>query len=76
MSGASGELAGGRSGLLEVGTTPMQGRAASVAAMVDLGRAAAGTLTAGAVVALVGGLGAGKTHWTKGLVPPWHARWK
>jgi len=68
MSGASGELAGGRSGLLEVGTTPMQGRAASVAAMVDLGRAAAGTLTAGAVVALVGGLGAGKTHWTKGLV--------
>lgn len=36
--------------------------------MLELGRAAAAQLGAGAVVALVGGLGAGKTHWTKGLV--------
>jgi tRNA threonylcarbamoyladenosine biosynthesis protein TsaE len=37
--------------------------------MTELGRAAAGQLaTTGAVIALVGGLGAGKTHWTKGLV--------
>ena len=46
----------------------MQGRAASVAAMVDLGRAATAVARPGAVIALVGGLGAGKTHWTKGLV--------
>lgn len=36
--------------------------------MEDLGRAAAGELRAGMVIGLVGGLGAGKTHWTKGLV--------
>jgi tRNA threonylcarbamoyladenosine biosynthesis protein TsaE len=37
--------------------------------MTELGRAAAEQLAAaGAVIALVGGLGAGKTHWTKGLV--------
>lgn len=33
-----------------------------------LGRAAASGLRPGSVIALVGGLGAGKTHWTKGLV--------
>jgi len=36
--------------------------------MTHLGCAAAGTVHAGSVIALVGGLGAGKTHWTKGLV--------
>jgi tRNA threonylcarbamoyladenosine biosynthesis protein TsaE len=36
--------------------------------MEQLGRAAAATLHAGSVIALVGGLGAGKTLWTKGLV--------
>lgn len=36
--------------------------------MVALGRATATRIRAGTVVALVGGLGAGKTHWTKGLV--------
>ena len=36
--------------------------------MVDLGRAATAVARPGAVIALVGGLGAGKTHWTKGLV--------
>lgn len=36
--------------------------------MLELGRAAAAQTGAGTVVALVGGLGAGKTHWTKGLV--------
>ncbi|MCX6873845.1 MAG: tRNA (adenosine(37)-N6)-threonylcarbamoyltransferase complex ATPase subunit type 1 TsaE [Verrucomicrobia bacterium] len=46
----------------------MQGRAESPAAMTDLGRDAAVAAKAGAVIALVGGLGAGKTHWTKGLV--------
>ncbi len=46
----------------------MQGHAATVAEMVGLGRAAAASLEAGSVIALVGGLGAGKTHWTKGLV--------
>ncbi len=37
-------------------------------AMEALGRASASHVRAGSVVALVGGLGAGKTHWTKGLV--------
>ncbi len=46
----------------------MQGRAASAVAMTDLGRAAASGATRGGVIALVGGLGAGKTHWTKGMV--------
>ena len=36
--------------------------------MENLGRAAAGAAVAGGVIALVGGLGAGKTHWTKGFV--------
>lgn len=36
--------------------------------MLQLGRNAAAELRPGAVIALVGGLGAGKTHWTKGLV--------
>lgn len=35
--------------------------------MEDLGRAAAATVRAGTVIALVGNLGAGKTHWTKGF---------
>jgi tRNA threonylcarbamoyladenosine biosynthesis protein TsaE len=46
----------------------MQGRAASVEEMERLGNTAAEQLRPGSVVALVGGLGAGKTHWTKGLV--------
>lgn len=33
-----------------------------------LGRAAAAAAGPGTVIALVGGLGAGKTHWTKGFV--------
>ncbi|MBC8126317.1 MAG: tRNA (adenosine(37)-N6)-threonylcarbamoyltransferase complex ATPase subunit type 1 TsaE [Gloeobacteraceae cyanobacterium ES-bin-144] len=33
-----------------------------------LGKSAAQKVGAGAVIALVGGLGAGKTHWTKGFV--------
>lgn len=36
--------------------------------METLGRQAAAQVHAGSVIALVGGLGAGKTHWTKGLV--------
>lgn len=47
---------------------PMQGRAETPEAMEELGRGAAAGVHAGAVIALVGGLGAGKTHWTKGLV--------
>ncbi|HSP43834.1 MAG TPA: tRNA (adenosine(37)-N6)-threonylcarbamoyltransferase complex ATPase subunit type 1 TsaE [Luteolibacter sp.] len=46
----------------------MQRNAATVEEMERLGRSAAAALEAGSVVALVGGLGAGKTHWTKGLV--------
>lgn len=46
----------------------MQGHAESPEAMETLGRAAAGLIDPGSVVALVGGLGAGKTHWTKGFV--------
>lgn len=46
----------------------MQDLAKTPAAMEDLGRAAAAKVRAGSVIALVGGLGAGKTHWTKGLV--------
>ena len=46
----------------------MQGRAESVEAMEALGRAAGLAATPGTVIALVGGLGAGKTHWTKGFV--------
>lgn len=36
--------------------------------MVELGKSAAGAARPGTVIALVGGLGAGKTHWTKGFV--------
>ncbi len=36
--------------------------------MENLGRAAADEAGPGSVIALVGGLGAGKTHWTKGFV--------
>ncbi|MEI6607959.1 MAG: tRNA (adenosine(37)-N6)-threonylcarbamoyltransferase complex ATPase subunit type 1 TsaE [Verrucomicrobiota bacterium] len=36
--------------------------------MTRLGHAAAAAVSADSVIALVGGLGAGKTHWTKGLV--------
>lgn len=46
----------------------MQGQAKSPAAMETLGREAAALATPGAVIALVGGLGAGKTHWAKGFV--------
>ena len=37
-------------------------------AMEELGRATAPRVRPGMVIALVGGLGSGKTHWTKGLV--------
>jgi len=40
----------------------------SPAAMEQLGRTAAASVRPGSVIALVGDLGAGKTHWTKGLV--------
>ncbi|MES2659398.1 MAG: tRNA (adenosine(37)-N6)-threonylcarbamoyltransferase complex ATPase subunit type 1 TsaE [Verrucomicrobiota bacterium] len=46
----------------------MQGRAESPAAMENLGREMAKASRSGSVIALVGGLGAGKTHWTKGFV--------
>lgn len=46
----------------------MQSRAESPEAMKQLGQAASGDARPGAVIALVGGLGAGKTHWTKGFV--------
>jgi len=46
----------------------MFGKANSPAEMEALGRAAAAGATPGSVFALTGGLGAGKTHWTKGFV--------
>jgi tRNA threonylcarbamoyladenosine biosynthesis protein TsaE len=46
----------------------MEAFAATSEAMEALGRAAAETVGAGEVIALIGGLGAGKTHWTKGFV--------
>ena len=46
----------------------MQGHAGSAEAMENLGKAAAVTAVPGMVIALVGGLGAGKTHWAKGFV--------
>jgi tRNA threonylcarbamoyladenosine biosynthesis protein TsaE len=46
----------------------IDGRAANPAAMEALGRAAAIKARPGCIIGLVGGLGAGKTHWTKGLV--------
>jgi len=45
----------------------MTSRAPTPEAMAALGREAAATATSGQVFALVGDLGAGKTHWTKGL---------
>lgn len=36
--------------------------------MEELGRLAASGVRPGSVIALIGGLGAGKTHWTKGFV--------
>jgi tRNA threonylcarbamoyladenosine biosynthesis protein TsaE len=46
----------------------MQQHAESPEAMEALGRTAAELAGPGSVIALVGGLGAGKTHWTKGFV--------
>jgi tRNA threonylcarbamoyladenosine biosynthesis protein TsaE len=46
----------------------MQGHAESAEAMENLGRAASVLAGPATVIALVGGLGAGKTHWTKGFV--------
>jgi tRNA threonylcarbamoyladenosine biosynthesis protein TsaE len=46
----------------------MQEHAKSSKEMEALGAAAAHGMKAGTVIALVGGLGAGKTHWTKGFV--------
>ncbi len=46
----------------------MQGHAESPEAMETLGREASAGVKPGSVIALVGGLGAGKTHWTKGFV--------
>jgi len=46
----------------------MQTIANTPEAMMQLGRATAAGMRPGEVVALVGGLGTGKTHWTKGLV--------
>ncbi|MDP3851129.1 MAG: tRNA (adenosine(37)-N6)-threonylcarbamoyltransferase complex ATPase subunit type 1 TsaE [Luteolibacter sp.] len=46
----------------------MEGHADTPEAMEDLGRNAAAQVAPGSVIALVGGLGAGKTHWTKGFV--------
>jgi tRNA threonylcarbamoyladenosine biosynthesis protein TsaE len=43
-------------------------RVASVEEMVAMGRLAAAGVEPGTVIALIGGLGAGKTHWTKGFV--------
>ncbi len=43
-------------------------RVATVEEMVALGGQAAARVVAGAVIGLSGGLGAGKTHWTKGFV--------
>jgi tRNA threonylcarbamoyladenosine biosynthesis protein TsaE len=46
----------------------MEQRAESPEAMQALGQAAAAEARPGMVIALVGDLGAGKTHWTKGFV--------
>ena len=46
----------------------MQGRAESVEDMEALGHAVGLVATAGTVIGLVGGLGVGKTHWTRGFV--------
>lgn len=44
------------------------GHARTVDEMIGLGRATAATVRPATVIALVGDLAAGKTHWTKGLV--------
>ena len=46
----------------------MTERIKSVEEMMELGAAAARVAEAGAVIGLVGDLGAGKTHWVKGFV--------
>jgi len=46
----------------------MRGHAGSPEEMEDLGREMAKAARTNTVIALVGGLGAGKTHWTKGFV--------
>jgi tRNA threonylcarbamoyladenosine biosynthesis protein TsaE len=46
----------------------MFGRARSPEEMETLGREAAAVVAQGGAIALVGGLGAGKTHWSKGFV--------
>lgn len=46
----------------------MQRHAESPEAMEQLGHTAAVSAKPGMVIALVGGLGTGKTHWTKGFV--------
>lgn len=46
----------------------MQQVAETPEAMESLGREAAALVRPGAVIALIGGLGAGKTHWSKGFV--------
>lgn len=46
----------------------MEGTAATTGEMERLGALAAREVVAGTVIALVGDLGAGKTHWTKGFV--------
>ena len=46
----------------------MTARIKSVEEMIELGAAAAQVVEAGAVIGLVGDLGAGKTHWVKGFV--------
>jgi tRNA threonylcarbamoyladenosine biosynthesis protein TsaE len=46
----------------------MHGHATTPEAMSQLGQAAATLATPGTCFALVGDLGAGKTHWTKGFV--------
>ncbi|MGL4401457.1 MAG: tRNA (adenosine(37)-N6)-threonylcarbamoyltransferase complex ATPase subunit type 1 TsaE [Luteolibacter sp.] len=46
----------------------MEERVESPEAMETLGREEAKTVAPGSVIALTGGLGAGKTHWTKGFV--------
>lgn len=46
----------------------MQHHADTPEAMENLGRQAADSTSPGTVIGLVGGLGAGKTHWTKGFV--------
>lgn len=46
----------------------IEARPDSPEAMEALGRETGRTAAAGGVFALVGGLGAGKTHWTKGFV--------